>query len=239
MIIFQEDRLDNTNPYLLKLWTPGLKESFAKINSYDIRDTKILDTGGSDGWLGGVVNDPDNYHLVDINQEALDQFDGKNKYLSSVEEMPFEDEEFNLIVSVSTLQYIDHNKYLDECHRILKSGGYLCIHENGAYNPFIGLTRAWRSILSLFDPEWKKYKQTVQHYLIKSTLTNRDDFEIIYEKNHIFLSAISWIFEWMGFKKTGGFLEAILLPIDNVLIKIPGLNKLGFLNIYHLRKIEK
>jgi len=237
MIIFHEDRLDKTNPYLLKLWTPGLKDSFAKINSYDLQDTKMLDTGGSDGWLGSIVDDQDNYHLVDINREALDQFEGKNKYLSSVEKMPFDDEEFNLIVSVSTLQYIDHNKYLDECHRTLKPGGYLCVHENGAYNPFIALTRLWRTIISLFDPEWREYKQTVQKYLLKSTLTDREDFEIVYERNHILLSSISWIIEWMGFKKVGNTLEKILLPIDNILIKIPGLNKLGFLNVYHLKKI--
>ena len=236
MAIFHEKRLEASNPYLLKLWTSGLQDSFSKINSYDLTNNHILDTGGSDGWLGGVVVDPDNYFLVDIDQDALDQFKGKNKFLSSVEEQPFEDEKFDLIVSVSTLQYINHDKYLTECHRTLKPGGYLCLHENGAYNPFINTTRAWRTIVSLFNPEWKEYKKTVQQYLVKSTLTNRDDFEIVYEKNYFLLSAVSWMVEWMGFKNAGGVLERILLPIDSLLLKIPGLNKLCFLNIYHLRK---
>ena len=237
MNIFHEDRLDTTAPYLLKLWTPGLQDSFAKINSYDLKGSTMMDSAGSDGWLGGVVSDPDNYYLVDIDEEALDKFKGKNKILSSVEELPFEDEKFDLIVSVSSLQYINHNNYLEECHRILKPSGYLCLHENGAYNPFINMTRVWRLILSLYDSEWKEYKNTVQKYLIKDTLTKRDDYEIVYEKNYFLLSSISWMVEWMGFKKAGRLLEKVLLPVDNILMKIPGLNKLGFLNIYHLRKI--
>jgi SAM-dependent methyltransferase len=237
MKIFHEDRLDTTAPYLLKLWTSGLKDSFAKINSYDLKGDTMMDSAGSDGWLGGVVANPDNYYLVDIDQAALDKFEGKNKFLSSVEEQPFEDEKFDLIVSVSSLQYINHDNYLTECHRTLKPGGYLCIHENGAYNPFINLTRVWRSVVSLYDPEWREYKNTVQKYLVKSTLTNRDDFELVYEKNHLLLSSISWMVEWLGFKKAGSALEAVLLPIDNFLIKVPGLNKLGFLNVYHLKKI--
>ena len=236
MKIFHEDRLETSNPYLLKLWTPGLQDSFAKINNYDLKNNLMLDTGGSDGWLGGVVHDPANYYLVDIDQEALDQFDGKNKFCSSVEEQPFEDKKFDLIVSVSTLQYINHDRYLSECHRTLKSGGYLCLHENGAYNPFIALTRLWRTIISMFNPEWKEYKNTVQGYLIKNTLSNRDDFEIVYEKNYFLFSAISWIAEWAGFKKTGTILEKVLLPIDSLLLKVPFINKFGFLNVYHLRK---
>lgn len=122
---------------------------------------------------------------------------------------------------------MDKPKYFKECHRILKPGGYLCVHENGNYNPFINLVRGWRKILTKTDKNWKEYDDTIKGYLTKSMLP-LDDFELVYEKPYYLFTTVSLIFDYMKFKKTAKVIEAVFTPIDNVLMKLPVLNNLAF-----------
>ncbi len=236
MDTFAVDRLTTTHPYSdLPLWTGAFEDSFHRVNTYDTEGHVVLDTAGGTGLIGGIVNDPDNYYLIDLDQSNIDKFEGKNKVCGSVEDMPYDNEMFDIIICQSALQYLDKEAYFKECHRVLKPGGYLCLHENGAYNPFINVVRGWRKILTLTNKNWKEYDDTIKGYLTKSMLPT-DDFELIYEKPRYLFSTISWIVEYAKFKKTAKVIEKITLPIDKILMQLPLLNKLGFLNVYHLKK---
>lgn len=98
------ERLTTMNPFTaLHLWTQAFQESFAAINSYETPDNVVLDAAGGDGWLGSIANEPGKYYLIDLDQGNVDRFEGENKICGSVEEMPYENEKFNVIISQSTL----------------------------------------------------------------------------------------------------------------------------------------
>ena len=87
----------------------------------------VLDDGGGFGYFRKFVPNR-RYYNLDISPEILKYDKGENKVLGSGEDLPFDDESFDNVVSIGVLrQVIDEKAYLDEAYRVLKPGGRFII----------------------------------------------------------------------------------------------------------------
>jgi ubiquinone/menaquinone biosynthesis C-methylase UbiE len=119
---------------------------------------------------------------LDINKKDLAVAKKSNKYekvvLADARKMPFPNNSFNTIVSISTVEHIKYpQKLLMECYRVLKPGGRFIlsiesdrVDENTFYRPFLSkiglknasnfLTKKYNSFFHrdvlLSNEKWKK-----------------------------------------------------------------------------------
>ncbi|MBP3950383.1 class I SAM-dependent methyltransferase [Bacillus suaedae] len=52
-----------------------------------------------------------------------------NLFDASIEQLPFEDESFDYVISESVLSFVQLEQVLEECYRVLKNDGVLIVHE--------------------------------------------------------------------------------------------------------------
>jgi SAM-dependent methyltransferase len=240
VLLFDLDVLRNIRPALggSHLWRHAFHYSFALLNARAHRWHKVLDSGGGRGDLESIIKGDALYFLADLSHGRLKVSGAQLKTCANAERLPFRDDSFDLIVSISTFQYVDHDKFLSECRRTLTSGGILALHENGALNPIIRLVRIFRSVLALFSSKYRAYNQTIRGYLTPEALVV-PGLEVIVCRPFYFLSAICWIVEWVRLPGLSRLLEHVLVPIDDLLLRAPLFRKLGFLNVFHLRKLPQ
>ena len=103
-----------------------------------IKEGKLLDAGCGGGHLGLALMKQGNYELTmtDIREEALkiaekraDEQQVRAEYVQSdIENLPFEDDSFDLIVSRGSMPFWDEQvKAFTEIYRVLKPGGWAYI----------------------------------------------------------------------------------------------------------------
>ena len=111
------------------------------ISETGIKEGKLLDVGCGGGHVGFAVMDKgsfDDCTFVDIKNETREQvldrsikrgYEGKARHVvSSVEELPFEKESFDLAVSRGSMPFWeDQRKAFGEIFRVIKKGGYMFI----------------------------------------------------------------------------------------------------------------
>lgn len=100
----------------------------------------ILDYGCGAGWLSKILISH-NYNVlgVDISKGLI----GNSKRINSENEflvgdcvnLPFKEGKFDLIIGMGILHHLDCKRALLECHRILKTGGYILFMEPNLLNP--------------------------------------------------------------------------------------------------------
>jgi ubiquinone/menaquinone biosynthesis C-methylase UbiE len=110
-------------------------------------DERLLDVGSGDGGVARLLR-PRVADVVAVDVEASDQWgddeDGIKFMVASGEELPFEDDEFDLIHSKDSLHHMeDPDKAIQEYRRVLKPGGAALIVEANRYNPifFVHMTK--------------------------------------------------------------------------------------------------
>lgn len=81
------------------------------------------------------------------------------------ESLPFRDDAFDIVVSCSTLQYVDHASVFREIIRVTRDGGVVLLHENMPYNPAILIYRLMRKAHSVFSSSARAYSSTITRYL--------------------------------------------------------------------------
>ncbi len=235
MPVFRIDAF-NERPHDYPLWNLALKDSFERINGYDMPIRKVLDSAGGAGWMMGVMDPSVEYHLLDLNASRIEAAPADHKQVGSSEAMPFEDDSFDLVVSVSAAQYMDKEKLLSECWRVLRPGGLLALHENGAHNPIISMLRVYRrQVLSRRSGAWKAYDDTIQGYLTPE-MVKAFGFEWLHHKPRYLFSAGTGLMDYLKWFEAAKTARKVLLPMDDVLMKAPGIRELGFMNVFHLRK---
>ncbi|MBS3802786.1 MAG: class I SAM-dependent methyltransferase [Candidatus Thermoplasmatota archaeon] len=101
--------------------------------------------------------------------------------LQSMHEMDFEEETFDVIWSEGALYFLGFKKGLDECHRLLKTDGYLAVTEGVYLKPNIP-----QAVVDFWEPEYPDIKD------IKSNieLIEAADFELL---SHFTLPESSWL----------------------------------------------
>jgi SAM-dependent methyltransferase len=80
------------------------------------------------------------------------------------EQMAIGTETVDIIFSRSTLQYMDRERALDECMRIIRPSGTLILNEDLPYNPFLGIYRLQRKLRAK-SPEDIAYVNSIRGYL--------------------------------------------------------------------------
>ena len=101
----------------------GVKETVEKfVERYDVETGRVLEIGAGSGQLQDVVSD---YTGLDIAASAARYFH-KPFVEGSATDLPFENESFDSVWSVWTLEHIPNpERALDEMRRVTRTGGYL------------------------------------------------------------------------------------------------------------------
>lgn len=108
-------------------------------------DTRILDVGCGHGDFLKPVYDKTPYtYGIDPDKEALDKNKLiKNKVVGTVEEIPFENNFFDLVVSEWVLEHLpDPVKAFHEIYRVLKPGGKVVFLTPNVWNYNVWIIRA-------------------------------------------------------------------------------------------------
>lgn len=94
---------------------------------------KVLDAGAGTGRISLKLHEAGaRVTAIDISPEMLEQLHHKNKDIKTIEgdieNMPFEDETFDMVFSSLTLVHLKKIiPFLDECYRVLKDEGKLIL----------------------------------------------------------------------------------------------------------------
>ncbi len=114
-------------------------------------NSAVLDLGCGDGALtGAFASQRLRAYGVDLDVRRLangrrrETGMGRAAFLScSAESLPFASGQFDAIISVSVLQYVDWRRVVEECRRVLRPGGRAAFLENLRGHP---LARAYRVV---------------------------------------------------------------------------------------------
>lgn len=88
----------------------------------------------------GIDLDPDAI------RQAREDFPKTRFQVGDVHALPFADNTFDALFSLSVLQYVDREAVLKECHRVLKPGGRAVFVEHLGRNPFVRAYRVARKV---------------------------------------------------------------------------------------------
>lgn len=151
----------------------------------------VLDLGCGFGEFGGVFFSYQIEVGVDINHKEILRAAATGKYKETIvadaRKLPFKDNTFRTIISISTLEHIpDNTKVFHEAFRVLKPGGffYFTVPTAKLYNGLLGV-----KILNLLGLKglshiyYRAYNKAFKHVFIPSTetwldLTRRAGFKI-------------------------------------------------------------
>jgi SAM-dependent methyltransferase len=133
---------DLVNTALLERWLPtGLKS---------VLKTDLFDEAVSTGLYPALAERAD--HVVGIDdsraivESAVERHPGLDGRRADVRALPFDDGEFDAVVSNSTLDHFDSAKEifvaLRELHRVLEVGGTLVVTLDNPANPILAVTKA-------------------------------------------------------------------------------------------------
>ena len=118
------------NPFMGEEYWSSIEDStLSLINSSINENDNILDVGVGLGRLLGKVNNKVNKYGVDIDFNQLLRVDNTiNVCMSKVEELPYQDNYFDVIVCTDVLEHvIDLNLAIQNILRCLKKGGRLIV----------------------------------------------------------------------------------------------------------------
>jgi len=132
-------------------------------------------------------------------------------------QLPFDCNSFDVIFSHSFMQYVNHNKLLDESNRVLKKSGKIIFIENLKNNPFTKIGRFYRK-LSKFN-----YQSYPWNHISKNQIPSL--FNNFKNVNIQFAHLLSPLCEIDSFKKHYPFLH----KLDNKLLKFKFLNNIAWL----------
>lgn len=218
------------------IWRKAIATSLSRLNAQDIEEGIIVDLGGGRGPLAPFVDRRRfRYVVVDRVASPLMRCD-QELILADMAAMPFADDSIDMALSISTAQYVDRAKVFAECHRVLRPGAILALHENGPANPFILAARFGRRIAALFSRKTRDYLGTIQTYYRPEQVPA--GFEAVYRSASGILSPLSLLMEQCRIP----FARRLAAPLerwdDHILARFPRARRLAFLNVVHLRKVD-
>jgi SAM-dependent methyltransferase len=233
------DALADAEPPLgvVRVWAPALKLSFERLNRLLPRSGSLLDSGGGDGSLHRFVRPGVDYVLLDRDEACIARALVPSKIIADALAMPFPDARFDAVISISTAQYIPHEKWLEECRRVLKPGGILALHENGSSNPIILLARMISFFMALRRPQLRAYNRTIRRYLDRPPAI--PGLRIEYQQAFGLLSPAAFVLELLGARRAAERLGPILVRADETLLKLKPLRRLAWFRIFHLTRTEQ
>ncbi len=96
------------------------------------RPVDILDLGCGDGRSVAVWQIVGHACGLDLSEKAMEaaqkMFPKLRFYAGNALESPFEDQAFDVVISQEVIEHIEvQSRYVDECYRVLRKGGYLIL----------------------------------------------------------------------------------------------------------------
>ena len=112
--------------------------------------------------------------------------------LADLHQVPFRDATFDVVVSCSTLQYVDSTRALAEAARVIKDGGLLILHENRNGNPLVAIHRAIRYLRARASGR-TSYVESIRTYFSGShSAAFGSSFTKLHESHHHLLSVLAF-----------------------------------------------
>jgi SAM-dependent methyltransferase len=226
------------NHYPVAIWRAALTQSLEHLNARtQATHGLILDLGGGQAPLFNLINHRDyQYLVVDKDAQTLRRSpQAATKICASITHLPFPANWADIALSITCLQYVDQAAFFAEAHRVIKPGGILATHENGAHNPFIMLARAAQRAIGLVNQRQWAYRNSIRQYYRHAY--QPPGFEVIYYRASGLFSALLHGLEIMGVHLPQGVYTR-LEQLDNALLRAcPVLRHLAFLHIKHFRRL--
>tara|TARA_Y100000588_G_C14241658_1_gene919668 strand:- start:571 stop:1344 length:774 start_codon:yes stop_codon:yes gene_type:complete len=160
---------------------------------------------------------------IEIAKQRAELFDVNNNCnftVGDAEELDFEDNFFDLVLSYGSLSYLNLEKSFKELKRVLKPSGKVIVVDSLGYNPLINHNRK-RNIKN-YASDYVDELKTITHKDLNICLKYFSSYNIKYfDLLTLFGSLLS--------RKSGYKIQpSRLVKIDNYLLKIPILNRLAF-----------
>lgn len=169
---------------------------------------------------------------LDISQNSIDTAIERSKLFGvedmcifskgDAENMAFENNFFDIVLSYGSLSYLNLDKSLEEVRRVLKPGGLFIIIDSLGHNPIFNANRK-KNILK-YAPDHYSQLKTLNIDNIKNMISNKH-FSNIEIKYFDFFTVLGFAVSKVTKYPFG---SSFLKVIDNFLSKIPILNKLFF-----------
>lgn len=160
---------------------------------------KFLEIGGGMGENSEPILEAGHrLHSIDISSKSVEimkkrfeKYDTFSAEVADMEQLPFKDKSYDVIVSAGSLSYGDNFKVLNEIYRVLNSGGIYIALDSLNNNPIYRLNR---------------YIHYLKGNRSKSTLLRMPDLNLLneYEKKFHdvqlnFYGSLTWIFPILNF----------------------------------------
>ncbi|WP_280771768.1 class I SAM-dependent methyltransferase [Salipaludibacillus daqingensis] len=131
-----DDKADFWNQSSQGMWETGSRKKIVPfIEKHIPKGSIIADLGCGDGY-GSYKLDQAGYRVtgIDLSKEMIEtaKGEGRNKRVTFIQgdltNLPFEDDTFSGLMVINSIEWTEHPlKALDEMHRILKKGHFMCL----------------------------------------------------------------------------------------------------------------
>ena len=170
------------------------------------KSERILDIGCGQGLLTGYLYEKTNAHIVglDLSEKSVETA-GKNNpdcefRVGKVEDMPFEDNSFNIVIGNAILHHLeDPYEIIPQVKRVLKENGFFIAVEMNRINPLMFvlgvMKKTERKSLSFSQEKYTKALEK-ESFIVKKIPVN------------------SYIYPFHGFPK--GFMRKILVILEDI-----------------------
>jgi len=176
------------------------------------RPLDILDLGCGDGRSVAVWQIVGNATGLDLSEKAMNvagkMFPNLKFYSGNALESPFENQSFDVIISQEVVEHIDvQSKYIDECHRLLRDGGYLILTtpNNYYFKRRRGGNYSNQPIENLLTPKELRLLlasgfRVVRHYTILPATGNYGIYRLLdnrWVKGGMYKIGLGWLHEFI------------------------------------------
>jgi len=143
-----------------------------------------------------------------------------NFIVGDAEELEFDDNFFDVILSYGSLSYLDLDKSFKELKRVLKQDGILIIVDSLGYNPILNHNR--RKNIRNYASNYVDQLMTLTHKDLDLSLKYFNSYTIKYFDMFTLMGSL--LNSKYGFR----FEPSRLIQLDNFFLKIPIINRLSF-----------
>ncbi|MBP19056.1 MAG: methyltransferase domain-containing protein [Pseudomonadales bacterium] len=122
-------RYASARPYFHQLVTEAIS-AFTRVSEFSC----ALDVGCGTGQSARALTDiAETVNAIDISPEMIGETEHHNRVhyqVASAENMPFEDDSFQLLTAGLAFHWFDQSAFLTEARRVLQSGGWLVVYNS-------------------------------------------------------------------------------------------------------------
>lgn len=221
---FSKKKINNGNKYFNNIGSKSLPQYIAKPYIFyeeliknslrEFKNPNLLDLCCGDGVYSfiGAINGA-NVIALDYSEKSIEVAKQRTKSLQididfrvcDVEKLPFRDNSFDIVTCVGSFSYIDHDVFIAEIYRVLKSGGELICLDSYNHNIIYKLNRYLHFLRG--HRTYSTLKRMPNKLLMSKIKSRFKTFSIYHFGIFIFLAPVINIM--FGENKTSVFLDKL------------------------------